>query len=143
LFTAIEWLLPLTAIIFSLTIGSTYWFETEYAKSYVKFCLGEKNYRRVVANTPSKNKAPKLVVFNWDGADEEPRLLVYDEDDNLSDINSDHKKLFEVWPPIAPGVVLSPNRRIPIYQIKSKRIKDHFYMVFVDYAARPLGYIQQ
>ena len=142
-FIAIQWLLPLTAVLFNMTLGSKYWNEIQYWKASSEFHSKEKYYNAEVAKAPNdKNGLPKLVVFNKESDDQGETLLVYDESDDLDNIHSNHRRMFEVEDQNRDyGTVPHHNVDITIFQTKVLKIQNHFYLVFVEYAGTPQGNI--
>lgn len=135
-FTAGQWLLPLTFIIFILVIVRPGHYQ--YMLDHAEFYFTRNYYFDKIKNVSTeKGNGSKFMVFDWGGSLEDPRLLVYDESDDIDNSHSDHRRLFEVWPPVAPGVTGASRKSI--YKIRSRKVDRHFYVVTVNYGA-PVSY---
>lgn len=140
-FAASQWLLPLTFIIFIFVMIRPGYYQ--YVLDNSEFYFAQNYYVGKIQNlSMEKDGTSKLVVFDWGGGVENPRLLVYDESDDIDNLRSDHRRLFEVWPPIAPGVKMPPDSRRSIYAIKSRKMGRHFYVVYINYGAPNPGFIK-
>lgn len=138
IYFAIKWLLPLTEIIVILSFGANYGSKIDYLIACKGFYFKESYYLEMVSNAKdNQDGSPKLVVFHDFGGDCDELgclLLVYDESDDLANDQSIHKRFFEnIWTNSKQVLPDGTKAQLEIYQTNSKKIKDHFYFVSINF----------